>query len=151
MTEQKTGGTHIEYGSVDELLTEYRSYMKDPKNVDAGANYLLNSLIDETILGVVFEVHYACKSGVAVAVDGKPEDTKAFTITDAPDLDVFGASTTAKKTIDCVCPNCDRLVAASRFAPHLEKCMGKVLQKIKISVFEKKFNYFVGIVLRNGP
>lgn len=23
------------------------------------------------------------------------------------------------------CPNCDRVVAAARFAPHLEKCMGK--------------------------
>uniref|UniRef100_A0A1B0C8V7 SAGA-associated factor 11 n=1 Tax=Lutzomyia longipalpis TaxID=7200 RepID=A0A1B0C8V7_LUTLO len=30
----------------------------------------------------------------------------------------------AKKAIDCTCPNCDRSVAASRFAPHLEKCMG---------------------------
>ncbi len=25
---------------------------------------------------------------------------------------------------ECVCPNCDRSLAAIRFAPHLEKCMG---------------------------
>ena len=29
-----------------------------------------------------------------------------------------------KKQYDCVCPNCQCKLAASRFAPHLEKCMG---------------------------
>ena len=43
-------------------------------------------------------------------------------------LDVFGqtVSTTSgvpalKKQCECVCPNCQRNLAASRFAPHLEK------------------------------
>lgn len=31
---------------------------------------------------------------------------------------------TLKKQPECVCPNCQRNMAASRFAPHLEKCMG---------------------------
>lgn len=48
-----------------------------------------------------------------------------FGIVDMPDMDVFG-STNTKKAVDCVCPNCDRPVASSRFAPHLEKCMGKI-------------------------
>lgn len=30
----------------------------------------------------------------------------------------------SKKPAECVCPNCQRNMAASRFAPHLEKCMG---------------------------
>lgn len=114
----------IEYATEDELLTEFRNYMKDPANVEAGALYLLNSLIDETVLGIVFEVHHAYKTGTTAALDGSPEDIKPFSITDSPDLDVFGMGN-AKKAIDCTCPNCDRLVAASRFAPHLEKCMGK--------------------------
>lgn len=38
-------------------------------------------------------------------------------------LDVFG-QLPAKKQYECICPNCDRNLAASRFAPHLEKCMG---------------------------
>lgn len=29
-----------------------------------------------------------------------------------------------KKQLECVCPNCQRNLAAVRFAPHLEKCMG---------------------------
>lgn len=46
-------------------------------------------------------------------------------------VDVFGQyiSTSVgvpvlKKQPECVCPNCQRNMAASRFAPHLEKCMG---------------------------
>jgi len=34
------------------------------------------------------------------------------------------SSLVAKKAYDCCCPNCGRTQAASRFAPHLEKCMG---------------------------
>lgn len=46
-----------------------------------------------------------------------------YALVDLPDMDVFGIANT-KKAIDCVCPNCERPVASSRFAPHLEKCMG---------------------------
>lgn len=34
------------------------------------------------------------------------------------------AAVNSKKPAECVCPNCQRNMAASRFAPHLEKCMG---------------------------
>jgi len=44
-------------------------------------------------------------------------------IKDIRGLDVFG-QVPMKKQFDCVCPNCQRNLAASRFAPHLEKCMG---------------------------
>lgn len=38
-------------------------------------------------------------------------------------MDVFGQHP-VKKSQECNCPNCDRGVAACRFATHLEKCMG---------------------------
>lgn len=38
-------------------------------------------------------------------------------------MDVFGQHP-IKKSQECNCPNCDRGVAACRFATHLEKCMG---------------------------
>ncbi|XP_046847059.1 ataxin-7-like protein 3 isoform X2 [Xenia sp. Carnegie-2017] len=44
-------------------------------------------------------------------------------IVDQLGLDVFGHGP-AKRVIECECPNCGRNMAASRFAPHLEKCMG---------------------------
>lgn len=116
---------NIEYSSEAELMSEFYNYMSDPTNVETATNYLFHSLLDEAILGVVFEVHYELKTGTSDAVEGQPEDSKPYNIVDAPDFDVFG-SNTAKKQMDCNCPNCDRLVAASRFAPHLEKCMGKL-------------------------
>jgi len=39
-------------------------------------------------------------------------------------LDVFGHVLSTKKQYECVCPNCQRSLAAARLAPHLEKCMG---------------------------
>jgi SAGA-associated factor 11 len=123
----KTPESKFEYASEAELINQFNTYMKDPKNVEEGTNYLYDSLVDEVILGLVFEMHHAIKSGSAALVLEKSsnhQDTAQYTIVDAPDVDVFGSSNT-KKAIDCTCPNCDRLVACSRFAPHLEKCMGK--------------------------
>lgn len=45
-------------------------------------------------------------------------------IVDQPGLDVFGQVYNQWKNKECVCPNCSRSIAASRFAPHLEKCLG---------------------------
>ena len=43
---------------------------------------------------------------------------------DQPGVDVFGQVYNQWKNKECVCPNCSRSIAASRFAPHLEKCLG---------------------------
>lgn len=46
-------------------------------------------------------------------------------IVDKKGFDVFGESSNqAKKLYECTCPHCERTLAAQRFAPHLEKCMG---------------------------
>lgn len=37
---------------------------------------------------------------------------------------MFGQVYNQWKNKECVCPNCSRSIAASRFAPHLEKCLG---------------------------
>lgn len=67
--------THIEYSSEAELLAQFKQYTSDPANIERGANYLFNALLDETILGVVFELHYLHKTGLDVALEGEPEDT----------------------------------------------------------------------------
>lgn len=45
-----------------------------------------------------------------------------------PGYDVFGNATQGKGvpkvSQECICPKCNRSIAATRFAPHLEKCMG---------------------------
>lgn len=116
-------GSHIVYNTDKELINDFKKCMRDPNSLDTAANYLYQSLVDEMILGQVFEMHYAVTTGSAIAMEGEPEDTKPFNIVDQNDIDVFGASN-AKIAMECTCPKCDRAVAASRFAPHLEKCMG---------------------------
>lgn len=113
----------VEFNSEEELIAEFRKCMRDPAQKEAAINYLYESVLDETILGVVFEVHFALKTGIMMALEGEPEDSKPFSIVNQPDIDVFGANSN-KIAMDCTCPKCERAVAASRFAPHLEKCMG---------------------------
>lgn len=67
--------THVEYSSEAELLAEFKQYMRDPVNVERATNYLYDSLVDESILGVVFELHYLHKTGLDVAIEGEPEDS----------------------------------------------------------------------------
>lgn len=66
--------SQIEYASEGELLAEFKKYMCDPLNVERATNYLYNSLVEETIMGVVFELHYLHKTGLDVALEGEAED-----------------------------------------------------------------------------
>lgn len=53
----------IEYASEDQLMTEFQGYMKDSKNLQIATEYLYNSLIDEQVLGIAFEIHHNLKTG----------------------------------------------------------------------------------------
>ncbi|KAL5010269.1 hypothetical protein ScPMuIL_012574 [Solemya velum] len=91
--------------------------------IQASVMDVMNEMIDEATLGISFEVHRACKLGTLFLGDTDPKSEKDHMIVDKPGIDVFGQIPT-KKQFECVCPNCQRHLAASRFAPHLEKCMG---------------------------
>lgn len=81
---------------------------------------LFNSLIDEIISYECNEVLHAAQIGL-ISVE-PPEDE--FKIQEGDGVDIFGQSLSKKKQYNCICPNCNRNLAASRLAPHLEKCMG---------------------------
>ncbi|XP_064597222.1 ataxin-7-like protein 3 [Liolophura sinensis] len=84
---------------------------------------IMNELIDEVSLGLCFEVHRSCKMGTLFLDETDPQSERQHAIVDKQGVDVFG-HVPSKKQFECVCPNCQRNLAASRFAPHLEKCMG---------------------------
>lgn len=87
----------------EELMTTYKQFMRDPKNVDIGAAYLLETLIDEAILSLVFEIHKSYKTGSLSALEGQEEtkeEIEEFRIVNQPNVDIFGVSST-KKVIDC--------------------------------------------------
>ncbi|XP_046750987.1 ataxin-7-like protein 3 [Diprion similis] len=107
---------------VDELNKKFLEFMSKPENVDAASKEIYEDLLDEVMMGFVFDVHRTVKTGSSDVEEGIPDD-ESYAIVDLPGLDVFGQQA-IKKSQDCACPNCDRGVAACRFATHLEKCMG---------------------------
>ncbi|XP_068715784.1 ataxin-7-like protein 3 isoform X1 [Montipora foliosa] len=81
-------------------------------------------LIDEVIVGLCFDIHRSIKRGVYSVLEQSDEHMrKQFEVVECEGLDVFG-QVPLKKQVECICPNCQRNLAANRFAPHLEKCMG---------------------------
>lgn len=87
---------------------------------DSTEQKLLDSLIDDVIFCECLQVHRAAKLGLIFTEPGD----EMYKIKDGVGLDVFGQPLSKKKQYNCICPNCNRNLAASRLAPHLEKCMG---------------------------
>nr|ACO13031.1 Ataxin-7-like protein 3 [Lepeophtheirus salmonis] len=105
-------------------------------DVEEIAESIFLELVDEISLGIGFEVHRSVKIGLFPLLDSdnsepcSPSEAKKMGLC-TNTMDVFGSVVTTavgvptlKKQPECVCPNCSRNLAASRFAPHLEKCMG---------------------------
>ncbi|XP_053309831.1 ataxin-7-like protein 3 isoform X2 [Spea bombifrons] len=96
----------------------------DNSKLEAIAHDIYTDLIDDTCLGLSFEVHRSVKCGYFMLDETDSESMKDFEIIDQPGVDIFGQVYNQWKSKECVCPNCNRSIAASRFAPHLEKCLG---------------------------
>ncbi|NXX22707.1 AT7L3 protein, partial [Podargus strigoides] len=96
----------------------------DNSKLEAIAHEIYTDLVDDACLGLCFEVHRAVKCGYFFLDDTDPDSMKDFEIVDQPGVDIFGQVYNQWKSKECVCPNCSRSIAASRFAPHLEKCLG---------------------------
>ncbi|XP_061701465.1 ataxin-7-like protein 3 isoform X2 [Syngnathoides biaculeatus] len=96
----------------------------DNNRLEGLVHDIYSELVEDACLGLCFEVHRAVKLGYFFLDDTDPESAKEFEIVDQPGLDIFGQVYNQWKNKECECPNCKRLIAASRFAPHLEKCLG---------------------------
>ncbi|KAK9306049.1 hypothetical protein QLX08_003113 [Tetragonisca angustula] len=107
---------------IQELNRRFLEFMNKSENVEAATKEIYDDLLDEVLMGFVFDVHRTTKTGSSDVEEGIPDD-ESYAIVDSPGLDVFGHDA-IKKFQDCNCPNCDRGVSAFRFATHLEKCMG---------------------------
>ncbi|KAI7803942.1 ataxin-7-like protein 3 [Triplophysa rosa] len=96
----------------------------DNTKLEALAHDVYSDLVEDACLGLCFEVHRAVKQGYFFLDETDQESLKDFEIVDQPGVDIFGQVYNQWKNKECVCPNCNRSIAASRFAPHLEKCLG---------------------------
>ncbi|XP_045453062.1 SAGA-associated factor 11 homolog [Melitaea cinxia] len=111
--------------SMNDLNNKFFEIMQNETNAEDAANFIFESVCEDVTLGVLFEFHHGLKTGLTELIEGEKEEEEGYKIVNSPECDVFGFSI-LKKTPDsnCSCPNCERPVSATRFAPHLEKCMG---------------------------
>ena len=103
---------------------------KDPDFASKASEEIFNQMLDEIVLGLCFDIHKSIKTGTYSVTQLTAEDSPPIPI--SGHVDVFGQPVTTltglptmKNVPQIECPNCSsRTLAASRFAPHLEKCMG---------------------------
>ena len=95
-----------------------------PDLLAASLELLFQDLIDEESKSVYFELHRAVKLGYYTALYPPLDSIRKQVAGSVPVVDIFGQGLNAKKVVDCICPQCKRTLAATRLAPHLEKCMG---------------------------
>lgn len=85
---------------------------------------LLEMYIDEEYFNLGKEIGKLLRWGELDALGILHTAPDEYQIVDTPGVDIFGNALTKKYNFECECPKCHRTLAASRFAPHLEKCMG---------------------------
>ena len=103
-------------------------------DLDTLTKEIYDECLDEIILGVAFETHRSAKTGLFAVLEAAESPNKHKNPVENIGnvaVDVFGQVISTmmgvpplKKQPECICPNCQRNLAATRFAPHLEKCMG---------------------------
>lgn len=83
---------------------------------------LLDFFLEDLTLEIVFEVHRKLMSGkLCLQCDSVGTD-----LGQSDGVDVFGHSVNLTPSSEVFqCTNCKQRVASNRFAPHLEKCMGR--------------------------
>ncbi|VDK43828.1 unnamed protein product [Anisakis simplex] len=84
-------------------------------------------LFESVLLVPVFKVHRIAKIAKTLG-PAAPVLTEEQPPSQVEEFDIFGnaniSQTKPQKNMEVYCDECKRTIAASRFAPHLEKCMG---------------------------
>jgi hypothetical protein len=86
-------------------------------------------VFDEVIFGFAIQIHRSAKLGFLFFFYSNNDTKEQKNL--ANDIEEVATTTTTTTSsrnnlskYECKCPNCNRTIAAIRFAPHLEKCMG---------------------------
>uniref|UniRef100_T1HNZ7 SAGA-associated factor 11 n=1 Tax=Rhodnius prolixus TaxID=13249 RepID=T1HNZ7_RHOPR len=120
-------------------------FLTDESYADHASHMVVDQLVDEIVLEVVAEYHRAVVKGYADHV--YPTNVEEQHKSDALNREIELSSDIIEKKIeDIKCPNCTHPINASRFVPHLEKCMciGRSSSRIasrRIATNSKDSNY----------
>ncbi|KAI3428221.1 hypothetical protein D9Q98_006601 [Chlorella vulgaris] len=121
------------------FVRELKEQLQDEEGMVAQTVKAYTAVVDDVIHNIALEVHRGVQTGVDDLVDvhhrlaaGTGSSQQAVAIPPlAPPVvkgnmvDVFGNVVPPIALDQVACPSCGRKVAAGRFAPHLEKCMGR--------------------------
>lgn len=102
-------------------------------------SHLFGELLDSVIMDVASECHRVARLGLDRNLDEEEEELRLSTQARAMVADPSNSGETSGKYVADIfgqthppvaneifeCMNCGRSIMAGRFAPHLEKCMGK--------------------------
>ncbi|ORZ03093.1 hypothetical protein BCR43DRAFT_559870 [Syncephalastrum racemosum] len=97
-----------------------KTQMDEPTTVSV-AFELLSDLIDECIHDVLTDAHRDSKRSIQTC---QICQTKCRGYVQRPGLDIFGNAYAGNNLPSYECVNCRKTIAATRYAPHLEKCLG---------------------------
>ncbi|KAG2201932.1 hypothetical protein INT46_000522 [Mucor plumbeus] len=96
--------------------------VKKPNTPRAAVAFsLLEDLVDECIYDVLFDVHRDIKQENSTC---QICQTKCKHYVKKPGFDIWGKSYTVNNLPSYECVNCQKTIASTRYAPHLEKCLG---------------------------
>lgn len=118
--------------------------------------HVFDELLDSIITDVASECHRVAKLGLDRNLEEEEEELRLSaqaraTVADPSNssetngkyvVDIFGRTHPPVATEIFECMNCGRSIMAGRFAPHLEKCMGKVysfLLQYPVSNYPRQF------------
>eukprot|EP00039_Didymoeca_costata_P030620 m.30587 g.30587 ORF g.30587 m.30587 type:complete len:193 (-) comp8214_c0_seq2:77-655(-) len=87
------------------------------------ASDIFMGILDDAIFMEVIEEHRRIKLGLHNPYRNT-DQIKKEGLVDAPGLDVFGKQPSKVPATSFPCPNCGTMRLPTKFAPHLEKCMG---------------------------
>nr|GFA09952.1 SAGA-associated factor 11 homolog isoform X1 [Tanacetum cinerariifolium] len=115
------------------------------------ASNFFDELVDSMIMDVASESHRIARLGLDRNLDDEEEELRLSAqararVADSSHseanskyvVDIFGQThpPVASEIFDCM--NCGRSIVAGRFAPHLEKCMGKIKKPDTVLVFYRE-------------
>lgn len=80
-------------------------------------------IFEDALVSVILKFHRELAIGKATGIC-EGEDDLILSSSSAEHYDIFGHENGSKRSIECKCFVCHRLIAATRFMPHLEKCIG---------------------------
>lgn len=95
------------------LIHDFERLMSKPINVDFAAIYLFDSFIHEIITNISFRSHFEARHGPKTLIN-----TKDLHLPDT-------VNEIVEKLVTCL--NCNKVVAAAKFASHLGKFKGNLL------------------------